>query len=70
MLIMFNNFQDGAAKCLTNLSMFRLGILYLFNVCQIGPSKRFIKTNMFSRVECQAAYIFTYRKADLKLGST
>ena len=70
MLIMFNNFQDGAAKCLTNWTMLRLGIFYLFNICRVGPSKRFIEMNMFSRVECQAAYIFTHRKVNLKLCST
>lgn len=37
MLIMFNNFKDDTAKGLTNLSMFRPWVFYLFNIHQSGP---------------------------------
>lgn len=50
--------------------MLKQEIFYLSNICQVGPSKRFIEINMFGRVECQGAYIFTYRKVNLKLCST
>lgn len=50
--------------------MLRPGIFYLFNICRVGPSKQFIEINMFSRVEHQVVYIFTYRKVNLKLCST